>query len=71
MFSATNIRYEISDRDRGIAHGGIGALHALVGRLGLAEAIDKRLILLKLHLPYHESDHVLNFAYNAFCEGTA
>jgi hypothetical protein len=70
MFSATNIRYEISDRDRGIAHGGIGALHALVGRLGLAEAIDRRLVLLKIHLPYHESDHVLNFAYNAFCEGT-
>ena len=69
MFSATNIRYEISDRDRGIAHGGIGALHALAGRLGLADAIDRRLVLLKLHLPYHESDHVLNFAYNAFCEG--
>jgi hypothetical protein len=23
-----------------------------------------------LHLPYHESDHVLNFAYNALCDGT-
>src|SRR5262249_42462038 len=29
-----------------------------------------RLVLLKIHLPYHESDHVLNFAYNALCEGT-
>ena len=26
--------------------------------------------LLKIHLPYHESDHVLNFAYNALCDGT-
>ena len=34
----------------------------LVRKLGLAEAIDERLHLLKLHLPYHESDHVLNFA---------
>src|SRR5271163_4908473 len=26
--------------------------------------------LLKIHLPYHESDHVLNIAYNALCDGT-
>ncbi len=41
----------------------------LVRRLGLAEAIDRRLCLLKIHLPYHESDHVLNFAFNALCDG--
>ena len=70
MFSASNIRYEISDRDRGIAHGGIGAIHALVRRTGLIDAINRHLVLFKLHLPYHESDHVLNFAYNALCEGT-
>jgi hypothetical protein len=70
MFTATNIRYEISDRERGIAHGGIGAMHALARRTGLIEAIDRHLVLFKIHLPYHESDHVLNFAYNALCEGT-
>jgi Transposase DDE domain group 1 len=70
MFTASNIRYEISDRDRGIAHGGIGAMHALARRTGLIDAINRHLILFKLHLPYHESDHVLNFAYNALCEGT-
>jgi hypothetical protein len=26
--------------------------------------------LLKIHLPYHESDHVLNLAYNALCDAT-
>jgi hypothetical protein len=70
MFTAANIHYEISDKDRGIAHGGIGAIHTLARRLGLIEAIDRRLVLFKIHLPYHESDHVLNFAYNALCEGT-
>jgi hypothetical protein len=70
MFTAANIHYEFSDRDRGIAHGGMGAMHALVRQLGLAEAIDRRLVLFKFHLPYHESDHVLNLAYNALCEGT-
>jgi len=41
-----------------------------VRKLGLAEAIDRRLHLLQIHLPYHESDHVLNLAYNALCDGT-
>jgi Transposase DDE domain group 1 len=70
QFTASNIHYEIADRTRGLAHGGIGALHALARQIGLIDAIDERLHLLKIHLPFHESDHVLNIAYNAFCEGT-
>jgi hypothetical protein len=70
MITASNIHYEIADRARGIAHGGIGAFHALARRVGLIDALDDRLHLLKIHLPYHESDHVLNLAYNALCDGT-
>src|SRR4051812_19813432 len=70
VFTASNIHYEAADRIRAIACGGIGAIPLLVRKLGLAEAIDERLHLLKYHLPYHESDHVLNFAYNALCNGT-
>src|SRR5206468_6039694 len=70
MFTARTIHYEISDRTRGIAHGGIGVIHALARQIGLIDAIDARLHLLKIHLPFHESDHVLNFAYNALCDGT-
>ncbi len=70
MFTASTIHYEISDRIRGITHGGIGALHLLARKLGLIERIDQRLHLLKIHLPYHESDHVLNIAYNVLCDGT-
>jgi hypothetical protein len=69
-FTARNIKYEIADRVHGIAHGGIGAMHLLARRIGLIDAIDRRLHLLKIHLPYHESDHVLNLAYNALCDGT-
>ena len=67
QFTASNIHYEIADRVRGLAHGGIGAIHVLARRIGLIDAIDERLHLLKIHLPYHESDHVLNIAYNAVC----
>ena len=70
MFTASNIQYEIGERGRGVVYGGIGAMQLLVRKLGLAEAIDDRLELLKIHLPYHESDHVLNLAYNALCDGT-
>jgi hypothetical protein len=70
MFTARNIHYEIADRTRGIAAGGIGTFHALARRIGLIETIDRRLHLLKIHLPFHESDHVLNLAYNALCNGT-
>jgi hypothetical protein len=70
MFTARNIDYELAGRLRGIAHGGIGAMLLLARRIGLIEAIDKRLHLLKIHLPYHESDHVLNLAFNALCDAT-
>jgi Transposase DDE domain group 1 len=69
MFEARNIDYDIAGRVRGLAYGGIGAMHLLARRLGLIDRIDQRLHLLKIHLPYHESDHVLNFAYNALCNG--
>src|SRR5476649_867737 len=70
VFTAANIHYEISDRLHGLAHGGIGAIHLLARRIGLIDAIDDQLHLLTIHLPYTESDHVLNLAYNALCDGT-
>ncbi len=69
MMKASNIHYEMSERNRGINCGGIGAMHMMVNKLGLADEIDARLHLLKRHLPYHESDHVLNLAYNAMLQG--
>jgi hypothetical protein len=69
MFAAGNIRYEVAERERGLACGGIGAIHLLARRVGLPEAIDAHLRLLKVHKPYHESDHVLNMAYNILAGG--
>jgi hypothetical protein len=70
MLRAPNIQYEIADRARGLSAGGIGAMHMLASRTGLIDAIDRNLHLLKVHLPYHESDHVLNIAYNILAGGT-
>lgn len=69
MFGAPNVHYEISDRTRGFCAGGIGAMHELARRVGLIDEINGALNLLKVHLPYHESDHVLNIAFNALAGG--
>ena len=35
----------------------------------LVAAINRRVGVLKIHCPYHESDHILNIAFNAMCGG--
>jgi hypothetical protein len=70
VFTTRTMDHDVAHRDRAIAHGGIGAIHMLVQQVGLPQAINDRLHLLKVPLPYRESDHVLNIAYNALCNGT-
>src|SRR4030067_1793001 len=64
MFTAKNIHYERAEKGQAIACGGIGAIHQKVLRSGVVKEIDENLELLKMHVPYHESDHILNIAYN-------
>ena len=70
VLSGANIHYEISERTRAVAVGGLGMIHDMVGRLGLVESINRSVNLLKIYLPYSESDHVLNIAYNIVAGGT-
>jgi hypothetical protein len=69
MMTASHIHYESADRVRGLGPGGIGALFLLAQRIELVKDIDRDLHLLKRHLPYHESDHVLNIALNLLAGG--
>jgi hypothetical protein len=64
-------RYELADRISATAYGGVAALLALAREVGLPEAIDGAVHVLKRHRPYAESDHVLNIAFNALCGGRA
>jgi len=70
VFSASNIDYEIADRTRAVSAGGIGMIHQVTRCLGLDEAINRHLNIFKIYLPYSESDHVLNMAYNLLAGGT-
>jgi len=69
MITAANIHYELAGRAHGLAAGGIGAMLLVARRTGLVGEIDRGLHLLKRHLPYHESDHVLNIALNILAGG--
>lgn len=69
MFAGTNIHYEAADKIQAVSCGGLGAIHLMAQKIGLAEEINQRVTVLKRHLPYHESDHVLNLAYNILAGG--
>jgi hypothetical protein len=56
LFRDRNIHYDLGDKARGLHAAGLGACHLLVQRLGLADAIDRALHLLKRHLPYFDLD---------------
>lgn len=69
VLGRANVAYEYSERTKGTAHGGMGMVARLVAEVGLAAEIDASVAVLAQHRPYHESDHVLNIAYNALCGG--
>jgi hypothetical protein len=71
LFQKQNIHYDLPDKTKGLRCAGLGAFLLLVQRLGLAKAIDDNLHLLKRHVPYFESDHVLNLSYNLLVGGKA
>jgi hypothetical protein len=69
VLTTSAIHYEMATRTRAIAAGGIGVMHRLAHRVGLVGKIDRRVHVLKRHVPYHESDHVLSIAYNVLAGG--
>ncbi len=46
--NANGIKYELSDKVRGVGYGGIGLLHRLAHEAGLVDAINRHLHLLKI-----------------------
>ena len=69
MMRGGRVRYELATRTHATAHGGIALAHRVALESGLVDSIDKRVHVLKVHRPYHESDHVLTVALNALAGG--
>ena len=69
VFRNRRVRVRVQPRGQVTSYGGWALAHALVQRLDLPRAIDRGVPIFKLHLPYHESDHVLTHTYNLFAGG--
>jgi len=69
VMNVPNIHYEMSEKTQATACGAVGAFHMLCNNTDLIDNINKRVHVFKRHVPYHESDHVLNLAYNALTGG--
>jgi len=64
-----NVVYEVAERIRAVAAGGLGMIQQLFDAVGLRETLDERLSLLKQYKPYRESDHVLSLVFNILSGG--
>lgn len=69
MLGSGRARFEVADRVEATAHGGIALALRVVQQVGLMAALDRHVKVLKRHCPYHESDHILNIAFNVMCGG--
>ena len=69
VFSSPNVTIRQNVQSPILSCGGIVLARDLMSRLGVAKRIDESIGLLKMHSPYHESDHVLSLVYNFLSGG--
>jgi len=69
VFSNPNVTIRQNVQSPILSYGGIALARDLMSRLGVAKRIDESIALLKMHSPYHESDHVLSLVYNFLSGG--
>jgi hypothetical protein len=61
---------EVDHRSEVTPYGGLALAAQLVHRLRMPKILGEHVHVLKRHLPFHESDHVLAQAFNLYCGGT-
>lgn len=70
VFGNRQVRIEIQERGEITPYGGLSLAHDLAMRLGIDRDLNDSLLLLRLHFPYFESDHILTHVYNQYVGGT-
>ena len=63
------LHLEVDERSTVTLYGGLSLAAAFWKRFRVAQEIDDRVHVLRLHLPFHESDHVLAQALNLYAGG--
>jgi hypothetical protein len=69
VFHQRRVRVQMEQRGKITPYGGLCLAHDLAMRLELDRDINRSLSLLRLHLPYLESDHILTHVYNQYVGG--
>jgi hypothetical protein len=69
LFSNPDVTIRQNAQSPILSYGGILLARDLMERLEVAKRIDESIALLKMHSPYHESDHVLSLLYNFLSGG--
>lgn len=64
------LHVETEERATVTRFGGLALVEQFCRRFGVAQLIDEHVEVLKLHMPYHESDHVLAQALNLYAGGS-
>jgi len=70
QLSTAPVQFELGEKTQAIAHGGLALIHQISVQSGLVSGLNA-VPVFKFRLPYHESDHLLNLAYNLLCGGRA
>ena len=64
------LHVEVDQRTRVTRFGGLSLAAQITRLLKIPQILDRHVHVLKRHLPYHESDHVLAQAFSLYCGGT-
>lgn len=64
------LHVETEDRSTVTRFGGLVLVQPFLRRFKVSELLDEHVAVLKLHMPYHESDHILAQALNLYVGGT-
>ena len=69
VFRNRQVRMKVQERGQITPYGGVSLAHDLAMRLGLDRDINRSIRLLKINVPYFESDHILTHVYNLYVGG--
>jgi hypothetical protein len=69
VFHNRQVRLKVQERGKVTPYGGLSMAHDLAMRLEMDRDVNRAVPVLKLHLPYMESDHILTHVYNQYVGG--
>jgi len=69
VFTNRRVRVQVQQRGKITPYGGVSLVHDLAMRLQLDRDINRSIRLLKINVPYFESDHILTHVYNQYVGG--